>query len=197
MKKIIVFAGPSGVGKSTLCHMALRYFPDTFSFAVSATTRSPRLQEMHGKDYFFLSQEQFKEKIENEEFIEWEEVYPERFYGTLCSEYDRIVSEGKKMLLDIDVVGALNIKEKFGDDALIIFIKPESLEELERRLYERKSESQEDIKNRVERFRKELSYEDSFDASILNATGKLESSQQQLFDIFNKELPEIGEPHLG
>lgn len=192
MKKIIAFAGPSGVGKSTLCRVALRRYPEKFSFAISATTRPMRVDEINGRDYYFLDEEAFKQKIENDEFMEWEEVYPGRFYGTLKSELQRIESLGKKMFLDIDVLGALNIKKQFGDEALIVFIKPESIEALKERLTDRKSENEDDIKVRIDRFTKELSCEKKFDAVIVNTTGDLDSSKQQIDDILLREIPELG-----
>ena len=179
-KKIIVFAGPSGVGKSTLCNLLLHAHPDSFSFAVSAVTRSVRINEQHGVDYYFLSEEVFKEKIEAHEFVEWEEVYPGRYYGTLVSEVERIDGLGKKTVLDIDVLGALNIKKKYGDEAHIIFVKPESPEVLEERLRSRGSENEEDIQVRIERFEKELSFEQDFDSIIVNKTGDIEGSKNQI-----------------
>ena len=130
-KKIIAFAGPSGVGKSTLTQMLLHTYPQHFSFAVSATTRPIRFGEVHGTHYYFLTQEDFKTKIDASEFIEWMEVFPGRFYGTLSSEFHRIVEAKKIMILDIDVHGALNIKKQFGEQSLIVFIQPESIEALE------------------------------------------------------------------
>ena len=190
-KKIIVFAGPSGVGKSTLCHMVVHQYPEKFSFAVSATTRPMRLNEIPGKDYYFLKDKDFRKKIENNQFIEWEEVYPGRLYGTLKSELDRISSLGKKMFLDIDVLGALNIKKQFGDQALIVLVKPESIGALEKRLRSRKSDTEDEIQIRIARFDKELSYEDQFDSVVINKTGDLDGSWKQISVLLDQYFPEI------
>ncbi len=184
-KKIIVFAGPSGVGKSTLCNMLLNNF-NQFKFSVSATTRPIRLDEKNGKDYYFFSNEEFKGHIDGEGFIEWEEVYPNIFYGTLRSEVEKIMNEGKKAVFDIDVLGAINIKKIYGEKAHIIFVKTESPEALEKRLRERHSETEEELQVRIARFQKELGFEDQFDETIINKTGDLESSKRQIVDIVNK-----------
>lgn len=183
-KDIIVFAGPSGVGKSTLCHLLLNNF-DNFEFSISATTRNIRLGEKNGKDYYFFSQEEFKQHIEGEGFTEWEEVYPGSFYGTLKSEVERIINAGKKAIFDIDVLGALSLKKIYGSRAYIIFVKTESMEALEQRLRERHSETEEELKIRIARFKRELDLESSFDETILNKTGDLESSKVQIFNIVN------------
>jgi len=186
-KKIIVFAGPSGVGKSTLSNILLHH-SDKFEFSVSATTRPMRLGEKHSVHYYFFTHDEFKQKIENQEFLEWEEVYPDRFYGTLFSEISRINASQKVAVLDIDVLGALNIKKQFGDDAYVVFVKPESTEALEDRLKIRGTENEEQIKIRVARFAKELNYEHDFDTILVNATGKIEQAKQQVLNIIDQEF---------
>lgn len=186
-KKIIVFAGPSGVGKSTLCNILLNEF-DQFEFSVSATTRKIRLGECNGKNYYYFSEEEFKERIENGDFVEWEEVYPGRYYGTLHSEVSRIVDLGKKAVFDIDVLGALNIKKQFGEDAHVVFVKPESPEALVERLKNRGTENDQEIAVRKERFEKELSYEDQFDEVLINKTGDIQSSKDQVIAIAKKHF---------
>lgn len=182
-KKILVFAGPSGVGKSTLCSLVHTNYPTYFSFAISATTRAIRGTEIDGVDYYFLSEEAFKKNIQEDAFVEWEEVYEGRYYGTLRSEISRISDLGKITLLDIDVLGALNIKKQYGDDVHIIFVKPESLAVLKERLIKRGNDSEEDIAIRVQRFEKELSFEPAFDSVLVNHTGKLEDTKQALIHI--------------
>ena len=185
-KDIIVFAGPSGSGKSTLCHLLLNNYRQ-FEFSISATTRGMRLGEVNGKDYYFFTQDEFQKHIDDENFIEWEEVYPGKFYGTLKTEIDRITNDDKKAVFDIDVLGALSIKKVFGNKAHIVFVKPESIEVLKERLKDRRSESEQDLAIRIDRFEKELSYEDSFDEVIINKTGELEmvkGSIDRIVDIY-------------
>jgi len=193
-KDIIVFAGPSGVGKSTLCRLLINNYKQ-FEFSISATTRNIRLGEKNGREYYFLSQEEFKQYIEEGKFVEWQEVYPGTFYGTLKSEVERIISAGKKAVFDIDVLGALNLKKIYGDRAHIIFVKTESMESLKNRLKARKSENEEQLKIRMERFDRELAMEGSFDETIINKTGDLDSSKKQIEKIvetyfIKKEKPE-------
>lgn len=184
---MIVFAGPSGVGKSTLCNILLHHYTN-FEFSISATTRKIRLGEKNGTNYYFFSEDEFKGYIEGEAFIEWEEVYPGCYYGTLKSEVDRILMAGKKVVFDIDVLGALNIKKIFGDRVHIIFVKSESIEALTERLRYRGSESEEELKIRIDRFEKELVYEDSFDDVVINKTGDLNTTQLKIIDIVEKNF---------
>lgn len=167
MQKLILFCGPSGSGKTSLVHYLLEKFP-LFTFSVSATTREQRKNEVHGKDYFFLSAEEFKKKIEQEEFLEWEEVYPGRFYGTLKSEVDELASKGKVVLFDVDVQGGLAIKKYYGKRVLDVFVMPPSLTELKKRLVARESETPESLEKRLEKSGHEMSFADRFSYIIVN-----------------------------
>lgn len=165
--KLIIITAPSGAGKTTIVKYLLEQIP-TLAFSVSATTRPIRPNETDGVDYYFLSTEEFKNKIENHEFVEWEEVYPGRFYGTLKTEVKRLWDAGKQIIFDVDVKGALHLQNKFPGRTLAIFIKPPSVEVLIERLRNRKTETAETLETRVERFRLELAYEDKFDNVIIN-----------------------------
>jgi len=165
--KLIIFSAPSGSGKTTIINQVLKEFPN-LEFSVSACSRKPRKDEIHGKNYYFLSIEDFKEKIKNDEFVEWEEVYKDNFYGTLKSELKRIWDKGNHVVFDVDVVGGVNLKKKFPDNSLAIFIKAPSIEELEKRLRNRNTESEEQIKKRINKAEKELEYSKYFDKIIIN-----------------------------
>ncbi|CAI9429223.1 guanylate kinase [Candidatus Ornithobacterium hominis] len=165
--KMIIFSAPSGSGKTTLVRHLLDQRND-LEFSISCTTRPPRGLEKHGIDYYFLSTEEFKKCIENEDFAEWEEVYSERFYGTPHSEIERIWRTGKNVIFDIDVVGGINLKKKFREKALSIFVKPPDLETLGKRLSARNTDSPEDLKIRIDKAAKELTYQDQFDCVIVN-----------------------------
>lgn len=165
--KLIVFSSPSGAGKTTIVKHLLKTF-DNIKFSISACTRPMRNGEVDGKDYYFLSPETFKAKIANDEFVEWEEVYPNSFYGTLKSEIERIWATGNHVIFDIDVKGALNIKKIYGDKALTIFVKAPSLEILEERLKGRATESSNTLTERLGRAKLEFSYEKNFDCVVLN-----------------------------
>ena len=162
---IIVISAPSGTGKTTIVKNILNEFPELV-FSVSATTRKKRQNEIDGVDYFFLSEKEFKEKIENDEFIEWEKVY-DYFYGTLKKYIDDNINSGKSVILEIDVKGALEVKKKY-KDAVLVFLLPPSFEELVARLKNRQTENDEDIKKRIERAKMELSCKDKFDYLIEN-----------------------------
>jgi len=166
-KKMIVFTAPSGAGKTTIVRHLLKTY-DFLDFSVSATNRAKRTKEIEGKDYYFLSTEAFKEKISNQAFIEWEEVYKDQFYGTLKSEVDRIWANQKYIVFDIEVKGATNIKKLYGDQAMVIFIKPPSFEVLINRLKDRKTESEKSLKKRIKRIKDELTYESTFDEILVN-----------------------------
>jgi len=171
--KLFIFSAPSGSGKTTIVRSLLEKQLD-LEFSISATSRPKRKNEIHEKDYYFLSVEDFKTKISNNEFLEWEEVYKDRFYGTLRSEVERIWSEGKHVIFDVDVVGGLNIKKSYPEKALSIFVMPPSIGELENRLKTRSTDSHEDIKTRVDKASKELTYANDFDLIIIN--NKLEKA---------------------
>ncbi len=166
--KLIIFSAPSGSGKTTLVHHLLSKPELKLAFSVSATSREKRPNEIHGKDYYFLTPDEFRTRIDKNEFLEWEEVYENQFYGTLRSEIVRIHSEGKTVLFDVDVVGGLNIKKQFGDTALAVFVQPPSIEELERRLRSRSTESEESLAKRVGKAAEELEFSNQFDVVLVN-----------------------------
>lgn len=166
--KLIVFSAPSGSGKTTIVRYLLAQDELKLDFSISATSREARGVERHGKDYYFLSLKQFKEKIKNDEFLEWEEVYRDNFYGTLKSEVERIWAEGKNVIFDIDVVGGLDIKQIYPEKTLAVFVKPPSIEELKIRLKKRKTESADKINMRVAKASIELATAPQFDHIIIN-----------------------------
>lgn len=169
MEKLIIFSAPSGSGKTTVVRNMLQEF-DELAFSISATTRKKREGEEHGKDYYFLAPEEFKKRIEKDEFLEYEEVYPDMFYGTLKSEVQRLWDLGKAVVFDVDVIGGLNIKEYYEEKALAIFLRPPSIDELQRRLLDRGTESVEQVNMRVEKAEKELKSESKFDIVLINNT---------------------------
>ncbi len=166
-RKLIVVAAPSGAGKTTIVRHLLKTF-DILAFSVSAATREQRAHEVHGKDYYFIGDEDFRQKIASEAFLEWQEVYQGQFYGTLKSEISRLWELGKVVIFDIDVQGALNIKKTYPDETLLVFVKPPSPEILFQRLHDRNTESPESLKRRVEKAAFELSFEDKFDKVLVN-----------------------------
>lgn len=168
MKGVFIFSAPSGSGKTTILKQIFEKFPNLFGFSVSATNRPAREGEIDGRDYYFLSDNQMKEKIANGDFLEWEQVYEGRYYGTLKSELDRIWSEGKVVVFDVDVKGGINIKNMLKDEAFAIFIMPPSVEELKKRLEGRNTETAESLQQRLARAEMEISKSDNFDTVILN-----------------------------
>ena len=174
--KLVIFSAPSGAGKTTIVKHLLSTGLN-FGFSVSATTRKPRGAEQDGKDYYFLTAEEFIGKINCDEFLEWEEVYPGCFYGTLKSEVDRICKNGQNILFDVDVEGGSNIKKYYGDKALAVFIQPPSIKELENRLLARSTDCLEVIKERIAKAEHELSYVHLFDIIIIN--DKLEEALRE------------------
>lgn len=168
MKGVFIFSAPSGSGKTTILKQIFEKFPNLFGFSVSATNRPARDGEIDGRDYYFLSDNQMKEKIANGDFLEWEQVYEGRYYGTLKSELDRIWSEGKVVVFDVDVKGGINIKNMLKDEAFAIFIMPPSVEELKKRLEGRNTETAESLQQRLARAEMEISKSDNFDTVILN-----------------------------
>ncbi len=165
--KLIIFSAPSGSGKSTLVQYLLTQVPG-FAFSISATSRAPRGAEKDGVDYYFLSLEEFQQRVAEEAFLEWEEVYPGQCYGTLKSEVEKSWSVGDAVAFDIDVVGGKNLKAQFGDQALALFIQAPSVEELERRLVARGTDSPEKIKLRIEKASWEMNQSEYFDHIIIN-----------------------------
>lgn len=165
--KLLIFSAPSGAGKTTIVrHLLAQSFG--LAFSVSATTRPKREQEVHGKDYFFMTVDDFKGSIEAGEFVEWEEVYPDRFYGTLRSELERIWANGHHALFDIDVIGGLDLKEIYQTRALAVFVSPPDLKVLEARLRSRGTEDEPTLRTRVEKAEHEMGFADRFDAIIIN-----------------------------
>lgn len=165
--KMLIFTAPSGAGKTTIVRHLLEKYDD-LAFSVSATTRAKRPHEVDGVDYYFLTVPEFRERAKTGEFVEWEEVYEEQYYGTLRSEVSRLWSEGKHIVFDIEVKGATNIKDMYTDQCLATFVKPPSLEILIERLKNRKTESAESLKKRIVRVKEEMSYEHSFDRILIN-----------------------------
>lgn len=166
-KNVLIVSAPSGGGKSTIVGHLLKTF-NIFDFSVSATTRAPRGAEVNGKEYFFLSEAEFKSRVEAGEFIEHEEVYPGLFYGTFKSEVERVWGNGKIVLFDIDVMGGINLKKLYGEKALSIFIAPPSLEILRERLVKRGTDSPEAIEKRVAKAQKEMQFAGNFDKILVN-----------------------------
>jgi len=165
--KCVIFSAPSGAGKTTIVHYLLKQNLG-LEFSISACSREPRSNEVNGRDYHFLGLEGFKNKIEQGAFVEWEEVYTDNFYGTLKSEIERIWSHGKTVIFDVDVIGGLNIKRIFGEQALAIFVQPPSYDELEVRLRKRSTETEEKIQQRMYKAKTELSYAPEFDVILVN-----------------------------
>jgi len=166
--KLLVFSAPSGSGKTTIVRYLLEQKELHLDFSISATSREKRGEEIHGRDYYFLSMEEFQKKIDNNEFVEYEEVYKDNFYGTLKSELERIWALGKHVIFDIDVIGGLKIKEQFPKETLAIFVSPPSVEELERRLRFRQTETDEKIAMRLAKAEVEIAKSSEFDVVLKN-----------------------------
>lgn len=166
--KLIVFSAPSGAGKSTIVNHLLAQEDLPLAFSISATSRKPRKGEIDGNHYYFISTDEFKTKIKNGDFLEWEEVYDGLFYGTLKSEVERIQAAGKYVIFDIDVVGGLNIKKQFPEQTLAVFVSPPSIAELENRLRKRNTESEEKINMRIAKAEKEMAFASQFDYIVEN-----------------------------
>jgi guanylate kinase len=185
--KAVIFCAPSGSGKTTVVKHLLS-IDNRLAFSVSACTRKQRPNEVHGKDYYFLTLEDFKNRIANNEFLEYEEVYGGNFYGTLKSEIDRIWALGKAVIFDVDVEGGLNIKKYFGDNALAVFVKPPSVEALEERLRYRSTETEETLRMRIDKAIHELEYENKFECVLLNERleDALQKAEVLITDFLNK-----------
>ena len=188
--KAIIFSAPSGSGKTTIVKRLVELNSD-LEFSISACTRDRRgRQEEDGKDYYFLSPEDFKSKIDNHEFVEWQEVYSGNFYGTLKSEIDRIWASGKNVIFDVDVKGGLNLKQYFKENALAIFVKVPSIEVLEQRLRTRNTESEDIISRRLFKAEFELTFEDQFDKTLLNQ--HLDESIQTAHQLYRDFVGPVG-----
>ena len=178
MNKVIIFCAPSGSGKSTIISSLMPRQELHLAFSISATTRAPRGQERDGVEYFFLTPEEFRRRIANDEFVEYEEVYADRFYGTLKAQVERQLAAGQNVVFDVDVHGGLRLKEFFGERALSLFIQPPSIEELRRRLEDRATDAPDVIQQRLDRAAYELSFAPRFDRVVVNddlATAKAEA----------------------
>ena len=180
--RLLILSAPSGAGKSTIVQWLMKEHPELkLAFSISCTTRAPRGTEQNGVEYIFLSPEQFKEKITNGEFLEYEEVYEDRFYGTLKSQIESQSAAGQNVIFDVDVKGGCNIKKFYGDRALSLFIQPPSVEELRRRLVGRQTDSAEAIENRLAKASEELTFAEKFDKIIVN--DDLEKAKQETYEV--------------
>jgi len=190
--KALIFSAPSGSGKTTIVKHLLERNP-TLGFSISASTRDKRGRtEQHGKDYYFLSPDEFKKKIDNNEFVEWEEVYAGNFYGTLKSEVERVWKEGKDVVFDVDVQGGIKLKQYFGDKALAIFVKVPSFEVLKERLKGRGTESEESLSRRLFKAKFEMAFADKFDTTIVNDDlDRSTAEAQRLYDDFIRKEPSL------
>lgn len=184
--KLVIFSGPSGAGKSSIVKYLRKIDSFNLEFSISATSRAKRENEVDGKDYYFLSIDDFKSRMEDNEFLEWEEVYTHQYYGTLKSEIDRLTKEGKNIIFDVDVVGGANIKRQFKDKAVSIFVKPPSIEALAERLDNRKTETEESKTKRLKKAKMEMTYARRFDHQIVNEV--LEVAQEEAEKIIRKFL---------
>lgn len=187
--KLIIFSAPSGSGKSTLVNYLMEQHPELqLAFSISCTSRAPRGKEQNGVEYFFLSPEEFKKKIANDEFLEYEEVYEDRFYGTLKSQVEVQSQAGQNVVFDVDVKGGVNIKKHYGSRALSIFIQPPSVEELRNRLVGRATDAPEVIEQRLNKAEYELSFADKFDRIVIN--DDLEKAKVDVYNVIKQFLDE-------
>jgi guanylate kinase len=185
--RLIIFTAPSGAGKTTIVKHLLKVRED-LAFSISACTRSQRYGEVNGLDYYFITAAEFKKKVENGDFVEWEEVYENQFYGTLKSEVSRLLESGKNVIFDIDVRGAVNIQKYYRDNILSVFVKPPSPEILISRLMGRKTEDEDSLKKRINRAKEELTYERKFDITLINNDLEITLKEAELIvETFIKE----------
>jgi guanylate kinase len=186
--KLIIFSAPSGSGKTTIVRHLLKKFPSLLAFSVSASTREKREHEIEGKDYYFLPKKEFRDRIANDEFAEWEEVYAGNYYGTFKSEIQRLWDEGKAVLFDVDVKGGLKLKEIYRENALAIFVKVSSEEEIIRRLSGRGTETEKTLEIRLGKVHYELSFESKFDVTLVNDDLELTlaKSEEMVLDFIGK-----------
>lgn len=185
--KLLIFSAPSGSGKTTIVRHLLACRTD-LAFSISATSREPRGKEENGKDYYFLSEEEFRAKITEDEFLEWEEVYRGSLYGTLRKEVERLWREGRHVIFDMDVVGGLNLKRQFGERAMSVFVRPPDRKELEKRLRDRRTESEKKIKQRLEKAGEEMARAGEFDYILVNRN--LEDAKQEAEELVRRFLDE-------
>ncbi len=187
--KLVIFSAPSGSGKSTLVQWLMTEHPELkLAFSISCTSRAPRGTEKNGVEYFFLAPDEFKSKIQNDEFLEYEEVYADRFYGTLKSQVENQAAAGQNVVFDVDVKGGCNIKKFYGDRALSVFVQPPSIEELRRRLNGRGTDTPEVIEQRLAKASYELTFAPKFDHVIVN--DNLETAEQQTYELIKQFLDE-------
>ena len=185
--KLIIFSAPSGTGKSTIINWLMQEHPELhMAFSISCTSRAPRGTEQDGVEYFFLTPDEFRTKIENGEFLEYEEVYTDRYYGTLKSQVEKQQEEGQNVVFDVDVKGGCNIKKHYGEDALSIFIMPPSVSELRRRLESRATDAPDVIDQRIARAEFEISYADRFDKVVIN--DDLEKAKHEVLGIISEYI---------
>lgn len=185
--KLVLFCGPSGSGKTTIVHHLMEVFP-AMRFSISATTRPARPNEEHGKDYYFLTPEEFRTRIENGDFLEWEEVYKDRYYGTLKSEVERILNNEHIALFDVDVEGGLQIRKHFGRQLLDVFVMPPSVDDLHKRLVARATESEDSLLKRLSKAEKEMQYAFQFNNVIVNTV--LENAKREAVEMVRNFLAE-------
>ncbi|MCC6601520.1 MAG: guanylate kinase [Crocinitomicaceae bacterium] len=186
--KAIIFSAPSGAGKTTIVRHLVDIPEFSLTFSVSATSRPMRSHEANGRDYYFISSEEFLKRAKNGEFIEWEEVYKDQYYGTLKAEIEKIWAEGKNVIFDVDVIGGLNLKKIFGDKALAIFVRPPSLEALRFRLRNRSTETSEKVAMRIEKAQHEMTFATRFDFILVNdeLEKALSEAQKKVQDFLNE-----------
>lgn len=185
--KCLIISAPSGSGKSTIINWLMQQHPElNLAFSISCTSRNPRGNEKHGVEYFFLTPEEFKKKIKNNEFLEYEEVYENRFYGTLKEQVEKQLELGQNVVLDVDVKGGCNMKKFYGDKALSLFIQPPSIEELKNRLNKRATDEQHVIESRIARAQYELNFAKKYDCVVIN--DNLDEAKQNTYNIIKNYL---------